>query len=46
MVNPISAAYNMFLGFFSILPEPIRYFVFLVLGLFFILCIVKVVMYH
>lgn len=43
MVNPISAAYNMFLGFFSILPEPIRYLIFLIFGLFFILCIVKVV---
>lgn len=46
MVNPISAAYNMLLGFLSVLPQPILAFLYLILGLFVIVCIVRIIMQH
>lgn len=43
MVNPLAAAYNLFLGFINILPSPILAFMFLSGALFVIVGIIKIV---
>ena len=44
MVNPISAAYNMLLGFLSCLPQPIIAFLYLCVGLFIVSAIIKIIL--
>ena len=44
MLNPIAAAYNAFLGFLSCLPQPFIAFMFLVIGCWIILAIIKVIL--
>ena len=44
MVNPISAAYNLFLGFLSVLPQPLLALLYLIFALFVIVCIIRIIL--
>lgn len=46
MVNPLQAAYNMFLGFLQCLPTPVLHLITLLSALFIIVSIVRIVMQH
>ena len=46
MVNPLSAAYNMFLGFINILPTPILNLILLIVAVFVIVGIVQIIRSH
>lgn len=45
MLNPISNAYNAFLGFLACLPQPFYAYMLLAMALFIIIAIIRVILH-